>query len=157
MNREVLWAPWRIKYVTAKKHKGCILCKDKDYIVFNTKYSFCILNIFPYNNGHVMVSPKRHVKELSLLEDTELLDLFKAVNTAKGLLDKALNPDGYNIGINLSRSAGAGITGHIHIHIVPRWHGDTNFMPVMHNTRVIAQSLEELYKLLKHYAKSNKD
>lgn len=103
-----------------------------------------------------MVSPIRHVKELSQLSGAEIIDLFKSINTSKKLLDKVLKPQGYNIGINLSRSAGAGIIGHIHIHIVPRWQGDTNFMPVLYNTKVVSQSLDELCKLLKSaYAKSN--
>ena len=96
-----------------------------------------------------MVTPNRHVKELNQLNDTELLDLFKSVNTAKKLLEDTLKPQGYNIGINISKSAGAGIIGHLHIHIVPRWQGDVNFITVMHNTRVISQSLDELLIRLK--------
>ncbi len=156
-----LWAPWRIKYLTLKKQKGCIFCKslkpqNKKELIFSNKHSFCILNAYPYNNGHVMVSPKRHVKELSQLKDPELIDLFKTLNTAKELLDKVLKPAGYNIGINVSRCAGAGIIGHLHIHIVPRWNGDTNFMPALNNTRVISQSLGQLRKILRSsYAKSS--
>ena len=105
-----------------------------------------------------MVSPIRHVKELSELTNQEILDLFKTVDLSKKLLDKTLKPEGYNIGINISKSAGAGILGHLHIHIVPRWQGDTNFMPVLYNTKIISQSLEQLYKLLKiAYVESNKD
>jgi len=102
-----------------------------------------------------MIAPKKHVKDLSQLNKDELLDLFDSLNKAKKLLEKTLKPDGFNIGINLSRSAGAGIPGHIHIHIVPRWNGDTNFMPVVAGTKVISQSLKELHKLLKKaYAQS---
>lgn len=152
-----LWAPWRIKYISAIREKGCIFCgsirsfkkkRGKNYVVFRSKHSFCILNTFPYNNGHVMISPIRHVKELAQLKDQELLDLLKSVNTAIGLLKKTLKPQGFNIGINISRSAGAGIK-HIHIHIVPRWQGDTNFMPIFNNTKIVSQSLDQLYKLLK--------
>lgn len=156
-----LWAPWRVKYIRQKKQKGCIFCaslktQKENHIVFKNPYSFCILNAFPYNNGHLMVSPKKHVKELSQLKESELLDLFKSVNTAKSLLDKTLKPNGYNIGINISRAAGAGILGHLHIHIGPRWIGDTNFMPSLYGTRVISQSLSELCKLLRsNYAKSS--
>jgi ATP adenylyltransferase len=96
-----------------------------------------------------MCSPCRHLKDISYLKDAELLDLIKSVTHAKRLLEEVLRPDGFNIGINISKSAGAGITGHVHIHIVPRWHGDTNFMPAVHNTRVISQSLDELYKRLR--------
>jgi ATP adenylyltransferase len=149
-----LWAPWRIKYLTSPKDKGCIFCKalkskKQEGVIFRRDHSFCILNIFPYNNGHVMIAPNRHVKDLAALKDSELLDLLGSVNTAKAVIDKALKPDGYNIGINISKHAGAGIPGHIHIHIVPRWQGDTNFMPVLYNTKVISQSLKELQKTLK--------
>lgn len=109
-----------------------------------------LLNIFPYNNGHVMVSTIRHIKDFSQLSELEIVDLFKVLNRAKVLLDKVLEPHGYNIGINISKIAGAGIPGHLHIHIVPRWKGDTNFMPVTGDTRVISQSLDELFKKLKN-------
>ncbi len=162
MENSRLWAPWRISYVSKEnKQKKCIFCqnvkskKENDFVVFINKYSFCLLNIYPYNNGHLMVSPKKHVKDLSQLNKEELLDLFSCLDKAKKLLESTLKPDGFNIGINLSRSAGAGIPGHIHIHIVPRWNGDTNFMPVVAKTKVISQSLSELHKLLKKaYAKS---
>lgn len=150
-----LWAPWRINYVQKKKESGCIFCRakspgiKKDFVVFKTKKSMVLLNIFPYNNGHLMVAPLRHVRDISLLDDEETLDLFKSLNRAKTLLEKVLAPDGYNIGINVSRTAGAGIPGHLHIHIVPRWNGDTNFMPVLNGTKIISQSLEELHKRLK--------
>lgn len=103
-----------------------------------------------------MIAPRRHVKELSQLKEIEALDLIKALNKAKKLLDKSLKPDGYNIGINLSKDAGAGITAHMHIHIVPRYRGDANFMPTLYDTKVISQSLDELYKQL-NYAKSKSD
>jgi len=150
-----LWAPWRINYIRQKKQKKCIFCLPAEknggkHAVFQTRYSICILNTFPYNNGHLMVSPKRHVRDLRLLKEGEASDLFNAVNRSMALLDKVLKPQGYNIGINLSKVAGAGITGHLHIHIVPRWTGDTNFMPVIHGTKVISQSLDELFKKLKN-------
>jgi ATP adenylyltransferase len=156
-----LWAPWRINYVKAKPSKKCLFCKaalakEKNHRIFITQHSLCILNIFPYNNGHVMVAPRRHVRELSELKEREVIDLFNSISTAKALLDKVLTPQGYNIGINISDVAGAGIPGHLHVHIVPRWKGDTNFMPVLFGTKIISQSLEELQKLLKNaYAKSN--
>ncbi|MDD5246380.1 MAG: HIT domain-containing protein [Candidatus Omnitrophica bacterium] len=154
-----LWAPWRINYISAKKQKKCIFCAaaksgDEENTVFGTKYSVCILNIYPYNNGHLMVSPRRHAKDLNLLSDEEVLDLIKAVNKAKALLEKCLRPQGFNIGVNLSAVAGAGITGHLHIHIVPRWQGDTNFMPIIYGTKVISQSLKELRKKLKKCLKN---
>jgi len=148
-----LWAPWRSKYINNKKQKQCIFCqaaKAKEQVVFKTRHSVAMLNIFPYNNGHLMIAPLRHTKDFSTLSADESLDLWSALKKAKRLLDKVLKPQGYNIGINISRSAGAGIAGHMHIHIVPRWIGDTNFMPVVYNTKIISQSLNELSKKLKH-------
>lgn len=149
-----LWAPWRCKYVTRKKPKGCIFCKvtmrrKKDYLLFKTCHSVAMLNIFPYNNGHLMVAPIRHTAELNQLSDAEMLDLFKGIKRAKDLLSKALKPDGYNIGMNLSRASGAGIPEHLHIHIVPRWKADINFMPTICDTTVLCLSLDKLYKKLK--------
>ena len=150
-----LWAPWRINYIkNAKKKSKCIFCDSQhDFVVFKTRESICMLNIYPYNNGHLMVAPKRHIRDLSQLNDIQTLDLMKALNKAKKLLDKVLKPDGYNIGANLARAAGAGITGHLHLHIVPRWVGDTNFMSTISSTKIISQSLKDLYKRLK-YAES---
>lgn len=149
-----IWAPWRYKYIKIKRQSKCIFCQgskfvDKNYVLFRTNYSVCILNTFPYNNGHLMIAPLRHLKEFSRLKEVEALDLFRSINKAKKLLERVLRPQGYNIGINISKTAGAGISGHLHIHIVPRWRGDTNFMPVLFNTKIITQSLDELYKQLK--------
>jgi ATP adenylyltransferase len=155
-----LWAPWRINYIkTARKQKGCIFCsaaksKGRHYVIFKTRYSLCMLNTFPYNNGHLMLSPIRHVKSTVQLKRNEIIDLFGALNDAQELLNKVLKPQGYNIGINLSEIAGAGITGHLHIHIVPRWRGDVNFMPTLSDTKVIPQSLNELHKQLTRNVKS---
>lgn len=157
-----LWAPWRLKYVTSlKRQRRCIFCKAsrpgaRDLVVFKTLYSICMLNIFPYNNGHLLVSPLRHTQELEDLSQEEALDLFRAMLKAKKLLRAVLRPQGYNIGLNLKRSAGAGITGHLHVHIVPRWQGDTNFMPVVEDTKIVSESLTHLHKRLKNaYAKTN--
>jgi ATP adenylyltransferase len=166
MSMDKLWAPWRINYVQGKKAKGCIFCaaakakaselRSSAGVVFKTKHSMCMLNIFPYNNGHLMIAPLRHAKDLSKLDDLELLDLLRSVEKARLLLDKTLKPEGYNIGINMSAVAGAGIPGHLHVHIVPRWKGDTNFMPVLGNTKIISQSLTQLHKLLRHaYTKTD--
>jgi len=149
-----LWAPWRVKYIRGRKQKGCIFCKARckqsnDYIIFRTPQAIAMLNIFPYNNGHMLVSPVRHVSRLDQLTEEEALGLFRAVKRAQKLLEKVLKPQGFNLGINLSRSAGSGITGHLHIHILPRWVGDTNFMPSLFGAKVISQSLDELTKLLR--------
>ena len=151
-----VWAPWRINYVRCKrKEKGCIFCrlkngKSKDYVIFKTRFCIAMLNIYPYNNGHILISPLRHIRDISQLKEEEMLDLFKCLNQAKKLLQKVLKPQGYNIGLNLTRAAGAGISGHLHLHIVPRWVGDTNFMPATTETKIISQSLDELAKRLKN-------
>jgi len=150
-----LWAPWRINYISnVNKSKGCIFClaktgKSKDHVIFKTRFSIAMLNIYPYNNGHMLISPLRHIRDISQMRENEILDLFKCLNKAKSLLQKVLSPQGYNIGLNFTRVAGAGIVGHLHLHIVPRWVGDTNFMPVIFGTKIISQSLDELTKKLK--------
>ena len=154
MNR--LWAPWRIGYIKSmKKEKGCLFCrlfkekKDrKNYVLLRSRHSFCLLNLYPYNNGHLMVAPAKHVASLELLDDDELCDLMAMVKKMKILLDRVLKPQGYNIGLNIGRSAGAGFDRHIHVHIVPRWPGDINFMTTVSSTRIISQSLDALYKEL---------
>lgn len=150
-----LWAPWRANYINnVNKSKGCIFClakkgKSKDYVIFKTLFSIVMLNIYPYNNGHLLISPLRHIHDISGMQEEEILDLFGCLNKAKSLLQKVLKPQGYNIGLNLNRVAGAGIVGHLHLHIVPRWAGDANFMPVVFGTKVISQSLGQLAEKLK--------
>jgi len=154
-----IWAPWRSKFIYSRKRKGCIFCiadksKDNDdhFVIKKTKLSFMMLNIFPYNNGHIMIAPKAHKGDLKALSGNELKDLMILLRDATALLDKTLKPHGYNIGINLGKKAGAGFPGHLHIHIVPRWEGDTNFMPVVAETKIISESLHSLYKRLKNNA-----
>ena len=151
-----LWAPWRSKFIYMRKHSGCIFCgakkaanTKKRYILERSEHSFSMLNLFPYNNGHVMVSPYRHVRSLELLSREELSDLMSLVNRAKVALDKKLKPHGYNIGLNIGKIAGAGFAGHIHVHIVPRWSGDTNFMPLIADSKVVSESLDAMYDLLR--------
>jgi len=151
-----LWAPWRSKYVYLRKRVRCIFCNNKNsknsftrYIIDRTRHSFSMLNIYPYNNGHVMAAPFRHVKNLEDLSGEELMDLIALVKNTKKLLDKKMRPHGYNIGMNVGKVGGAGFDGHIHMHIVPRWTGDTNFMPVLADTKIVSDSLDALYRLLK--------
>ena len=149
-----LWAPWRINYIRKSNEKGCIFCRARKssrekYVLFKTRYSMAVLNIYPYNNGHSMVAPLRHVGDIARLKDEEALDLMRSLNKLKRMLDKALKAHGYNIGININRSAGAGVVGHLHVHIVPRWKGDTNFISTVYDTKIISQSLDELFRLLK--------
>ncbi len=154
-----LWAPWRLDYINLlqdKKKKKCIFCAmlkekndQKNFIVTRTRYSFCVLNIYPYNNGHLLIVPYRHVSGLSNLRKEEREDLFDLLLSMKMLVKKTLKPGGYNIGINLGKIAGAGFPGHLHIHLVPRWRGDVNFMPVVGNTKIISQSLKVLFQRLR--------
>ena len=153
-----LWAPWRSKYIYQRKKKKCIFCVSKKgtkkydrqrYILFRSEFCFSMLNKFPYNNGHIMIAPYRHVSSIELFKKDELSDLTGQLTFLKKLLDKKLKPQGYNLGANIGKIAGAGFAGHFHLHIVPRWNGDTNFMPVISGTKVISESLDTLYKLLK--------
>lgn len=151
----LLWAPWRMEYINISKDPGCIFCKAiksaddrKSYVLKRTEKAFCIMNIFPYNNGHLMVAPKRHIGEIEKLDKTELMEMMQLVQESIQILKETFNTDGFNVGMNLGKLAGAGVEGHIHIHIVPRWTGDTNFMPIIANTKIISQSLDEGYNLL---------
>ena len=151
---KILWAPWRIKYILGKR-EGCIFCdkvkenKDKEnYVLLRGKNGFVMLNTFPYNNGHLMVAPYKHVPDLEGLEKDVLGELMGLVKTCTQILKKALNPEGFNIGANLGKVAGAGVEGHIHIHIVPRWGGDTSFISTVGNTKIIPESLDDTYKKL---------
>ncbi|MDD3296656.1 MAG: HIT domain-containing protein [Candidatus Omnitrophica bacterium] len=150
-----LWAPWRSQYIHRRKNPGCIFCQifreDKDaknFVLARYRHCFAVLNTFPYNNGHILIVSNRHAGSLEKLKPAEILDMHKLLLTATDSLKKTLKPDGFNIGINIGENAGAGIKDHIHIHIVPRWAGDTNFMPIITDTKIISQSLEELYRLL---------
>jgi len=152
-----LWAPWRDKYVRQdnKEKKGCVFCKafrskkdQKNFVLFRFKHSFSILNIYPYQNGHILISPNKHLNDLDKFNDAELLDVQQHLVYVKKCLKLVLKPQGFNVGLNLGRAAGAGVPGHVHYHIVPRWVGDFNFMPLFSNTKVISQSLESLHERL---------
>lgn len=153
-----LWAPWRMEYIQAEQEHtpiDCILCAlpraqtDRDnLILWRARRSFVMLNKFPYSPGHLMVMPYRHTADLDLLSPEELTELMLSLRHAVGCLRQAMMPDGYNIGINLGHTAGAGIPDHVHYHVVPRWDGDHNFMPVLAETRVIPQHLSQTYDQL---------
>ena len=154
-----LWAPWRLAYIAnpPKPHEdpGCFLCRglaahdDRAHLIaLRTARSAVVLNRFPYNNGHLLVAPLAHKGTLDELDAEELLDLQETLRRMIGVLDEAMTPDVYNVGLNLGRVAGAGLPGHLHWHIVPRWNGDTNFMPVLADVKVIPQALDALYDLL---------
>jgi ATP adenylyltransferase len=156
---EQLWAPWRLAYVAAPRPPGtaepCFICQGlaasedrANLIVERTPQSVVLLNRYPYNNGHLLVAPRSHKGRLDELSSQELLETLEAVRRHVRLLDELMHPDGYNVGLNLGLAAGAGLPGHLHWHIVPRWNGDTNFMPVLSDVKVIVQSLDALYDLL---------
>jgi ATP adenylyltransferase len=139
-----------MEYLMSDKPGGCIFCDkpaagddERSNIVFRSAHCFAMLNTYPYNNGHLMVAPFRHVATLSMLTPDERGDLIECVARAEALLARALSPQGMNVGVNLGHCAGAGVPGHVHVHLVPRWEGDTNFMPVVGATRVIPESLRE--------------
>lgn len=169
MKEERLWAPWRLGYITSDKKNpkegpleflpdadpDCFLCQyaarddDCDHLVVERRGEvITCLNIYPYNNGHLLVSPRRHVATLEDLDDGTLCELTRTIARMTKVLRSVLNPTGFNIGLNLGASGGAGIPGHLHWHIVPRWEGDTNFMPTLAGVRVIPQSLEALWEAL---------
>jgi len=150
-----LWAPWRLEYIKGPKPEECIFCAKPAlgddaaaHIVARGENAFVMLNAFPYNNGHVMVSPYAHVPSIEELDDPVLLDLMHLTQRSLGALREAYAPEGFNIGVNQGKIAGAGVEGHVHLHIVPRWGADTNFMPVIASTRVLPQSLEDSYRAL---------
>ena len=151
-----LWAPWRSAFILRKKEKGCIFCnrlkaKDsaKNLIVYRGKKCFVILNKFPYNAGHSMVVPMRHVGQIEKLSEQESHELFDLVRTTTSIIKKIMKPASLNLGMNLGRSSGAGVPGHLHMHIVPRWTGDTNFMPVIGGTKVLSIPLAPIYRQMK--------
>jgi len=153
-----LWAPWRIRYILGEREAGCFLCRapqaaddSKNLVLIRAKTSFVILNAYPYNPGHLMVAPYKHTGELSELVESELNEMTALIVRGKELLTRAMKPQGFNVGLNLGKTAGAGVLDHVHWHIVPRWDGDTNFMPVTGETRVVPQALDELYAELKKH------
>lgn len=152
---ERLWTPWRMKYILSEKGAGCLFCEviadNKDFenlVLYRGKKAFIMLNAYPYNNGHVMVAPNAHVKDLDQLDTETLTELMLLVTKSIRALKKSMNPEGFNVGVNMGAVAGAGIEEHVHIHVVPRWCGDTNFMPVLAGTRLIPEELHDTYRKL---------
>ena len=153
---ERIWAPWRVPYIRLQKPQGCIFC-DKpqenndsaNFILYRGKLNFIIMNAFPYNPGHLMVVPYRHIGKLEDMRVDERNEHYEIVSRSVGVLRDVASTEHFNIGMNLGKVAGAGIDDHIHTHIVPRWNGDNNFMPVIGETRVISESMEDIYNRLK--------
>jgi len=155
---ERLWAPWRMEYIRSEQPPGCLFCRvasenrDRENLVLTRgEHAFIMLNAFPYNNGHLMVAPYHHIADYELLPEEILADLSRLTQHGIRGLKQAFSPDGFNVGMNLGRVAGAGIADHLHIHIVPRWNGDTNFMPVIAETKVLPEALQSTYDKLRGF------
>ena len=151
----ILWAPWRSAFILGPRKPGCVLCAAKrargarpDRVVDRGRRAFTLLNLYPYTNGHLLIAPYRHVGDLAQLTAPEWAELLHLSRRAIRRLRAALHPKGFNLGLNLGRAAGAGVQGHLHLHIVPRWPGDTNFMPITGHARVMSQSLDALARIL---------
>ena len=153
---ERLWAPWRVGYTRTEKPPGCIFCEKpkenrdaENYILYRGQKNSVIMNLYPYNAGHLMVVPFRHIGSVEDMETEERNEHYLIVSRAVGILRKETQTENFNIGMNLGKVSGAGIADHVHTHIVPRWNGDNNFMPVIGDTRVISESMEAVYNKLK--------
>jgi len=160
---EILWAPWRMEYILSdKRRKNCIFCPmegtspKKRLVLFQTPLTLIMLNRFPYSYAHLMVAPVRHVDEIQKLKKQEMADILFYLGRSIDILNEAFHPDGFNVGMNLGRVAGAGIPHHLHFHIVPRWRGDTNFMPAVAEVRMIPEHLNETYRRLLPFFKKLK-
>jgi ATP adenylyltransferase len=151
-----LWAPWRMEYIRSDANDGCFICAaaesddERDaLVVARSELSIALLNKFPYNNGHFLAAPYRHEGALEALTDEEMLDLMRMIVQGKRALESICGPHGFNVGINLGQTAGAGLASHLHVHVVPRWSGDTNFMTSIGSAKVIPQALDEMWRQLR--------
>lgn len=151
-----LWAPWRMEYIKKPRERDCLFCRvakedsDRDnLILYRSQHSYIIMNRYPYNNGHVMVVPYRHVASPEMLDVEEDVDISDLIKISIKVIRRVMNPQGFNIGANIGKAAGAGIEEHYHIHIVPRWVGDTNFMPIISDTKVVVEHILDTYNRLK--------
>src|SRR5215212_2172146 len=156
MAEDRLWAPWRLDYIRGPKADECIFCRavessddEANYVVHRGEHCFVLLNAYPYNNGHVMIAPYVHEPTIEPLDEPALTELMLLVKRSTEALRRVYGPEGFNVGINMGKAAGAGIEEHVHMHVLPRWTGDTNFMPVIGDTRVLPQSLADSWRELK--------
>ena len=154
---KTIWAPWRMEYILSPKDKGCFLCdifkdkKDRKHLVLQRgKYCAVVMNRYPYSSCHLMVAPYRHIDSLSRMTPKEQAELMSLTSTTVEVLRRTIHPHGFNIGMNLGEIAGAGLKDHIHMHIVPRWSGDTNFMPILANVKIMPEALDEAWLKLRH-------
>lgn len=155
---KTMWAPWRMEYILSEKEDGCVFCKavsnHDGLTLFKGQRIMVVMNKFPYINGHLLVAPLRHVSELSELGRDEMTDLMATIERSVGILRQVMKPEGFNIGLNLGKVAGAGIEAHLHFHIVPRWVGDVNSLAVFGEVRVVSEHLQATYQNLKpHFDK----
>lgn len=143
---DTIFAPWRMEYLKGEKPEGCVFCKCSircdEYVIYEGKSVFVMLNRYPYVNGHLMIIPVRHTGKIEDLSANERSEIFALLDTSIRALKEAMNPDGFNIGMNIGKAAGAGIEEHIHVHVIPRWEGDTNFMSVVNDVRVIPEDVQ---------------
>ncbi len=159
MNQDRLWAPWRMEYILSEKPKNCFLCQypkenndKKRLILYRGNETFVVMNYYPYNNGHILIAPYDHTNELFDLSDTAKLEMMTLVEKSVSIIRQTMNAQGFNTGLNLGRTAGAGVKDHLHMHVVPRWDGDTNFMPITGHTKVISEGLKATWeKLYPHF------
>ena len=160
---EHIWSPWRYKYIaSADREPGCVFCKARDgddreyFIIHRASLNFIILNLYPYTSGHLMIVPYQHVASLSALVADTTTQMMELTKRAQSALETEYDPDGFNIGMNLGRSAGAGVAEHVHMHVVPRWTGDANFVSIVGETRVLPEDLTTTYERLKEYFDTGK-
>ena len=154
---DYLWSPWRYRYVTqAVPQQGCVFClkmqendDERNLVLYRGVNNFVLLNLFPYTSGHLMIAPYAHIGQLSEADDATWIEMMSLTRTAERALQQGYKPEGINLGMNLGKSAGAGIADHIHMHVLPRWHADANFVSVIGETRVLPEALEDTYKKLK--------
>ncbi|SHE80142.1 Diadenosine tetraphosphate (Ap4A) hydrolase [Desulfacinum infernum DSM 9756] len=158
-----LWAPWRMEYILGKRESYCIFCPEGDglsdeerLILYRGDLTMVMMNKYPYNNGHLLVAPWRHVASIEDLTEEEMTDIMRMVRECVQILRKVMRPDGFNVGLNLGAAAGAGVESHLHFHVVPRWEGDTNFMTVFADVRSIPEHLRQTYAKLLPYFKKEK-
>jgi len=166
-----IWAPWRIEYILGVKpeedarretSEECLFCSVhrsgedmKNLVVYRGEENFIMMNLYPYNSGHLMIAPNRHLNTLEQMTDTEIIECMALARKMLKVFREVMNPEGFNLGWNLGRVAGAGITEHAHLHIVPRWNGDSNFMPVLGDTTVISEHIEQTFKKLRDAAQES--
>ncbi|UCG38055.1 MAG: HIT domain-containing protein [bacterium] len=155
---KVLWAPWRMEYILADKGQECFLCdlagalpSEDNLLLYRDDLAMVVMNRYPYNNGHILVAPVAHTADLNELTQAEYSRTMELFRFSLKALERHMEPEGVNAGLNLGKTGGAGLEEHVHFHIVPRWHGDTNFMPVIANTRVIPEAIRETYRGLQPF------